>query len=136
MRPQPAFGQMSSLLFFGVPKSITPTVVVNLLYRALLPDTVPSVIHEGCVEVPGLTWQPVQNPLVPGDGLPALPSMAMTLENVTPEDTVTVWLTVAFGRTPLLTVIVTLQLPALATVRATVVEPLGPGDAIEHPALP
>jgi hypothetical protein len=36
----------------------------------------------------------------------------------------------------LLTVIVTLQVPALLTVRATVVEVLGPGDPIEHPAVP
>ena len=78
----------------------------------------------------------MQNPSTPGVAVPAFPRMAITLEKVTPEDTVTVLVTVALGNIPLLTVIMTLQVPALVTVSATVVEVLGPGEAIEHPAVP
>ena len=62
----------------------------------------------------------MQNPLVPGAGVPALPSMAMTLENVTPEVTVTVLVTVETPGKPLLTVSITSQVPARVTGRFVV----------------
>ena len=59
-----------------------------------------------------------------------------TVENTTLDVTVTVLVIEALGGIALLTVMVTLQVPALVTVRATVVDVLGPGDGILHPALP
>ncbi len=56
-------------------------------------------------------WQPVQPALVPGEAVPALPSIAATWENTIVELIVTGLVTTALGGNPLLTVIVTLHDP-------------------------
>ena len=74
-----------------------------------------------------MLWHPVQ---------PALVKILATVENTTLDVTVTVLVVEALGGIALLTVMVTLQVPALVTVRATVVDVLGPGDRKLHPAVP
>jgi len=67
---------------------------------------------------------------------PALVKILATVENTTLDVTVTVLVVEALGGIALLTVMVTLQVPALVTVSCTVVKVLGPGEAMLQPAVP
>lgn len=85
--------------------------------------------HDGVF--PPLKWQPLQPALVPGEAVPALPSIAATWENTIVELIVTGLVTTALGGNPLLTVIVTLHDPTCVMLNTLVVEVLEPAGMLQ-----
>jgi hypothetical protein len=113
---QPAEGQTRNKLFLGVTVLTTPAVPV------MRPKRPASFTQDGVCPAP--TWHPLH---------PALVRMPATVENTTLEVAVTVLVNEAL-EIALVTVMVTLQVPALLITIDTVVRVLDP--KMLHPAVP